>query len=153
MSGMHLLPVYYSTTNTRKHKQKKKSKSLLEAERKHNKFLKKMGIDTRSSVGVEQRSSKPWVTGSSPVECTNDMGGCSSVHGRADASQTSGQEFDSPHLRQDQFYHKSSAKPEPNVYSGERKLIGIATMHKSNSVPIFEDNKELATEIAKMRRG
>jgi hypothetical protein len=25
-------------------------------------------------------------------------------------------------------------------------------MHKSNSVPIFEDNKELATEIAKMRR-
>jgi hypothetical protein len=153
MSGMHLLPVYYSTTNTRKHKQKKKSKSLLEAERKHNKFLKKMGIGTRSSVGVEQRSSKPWVTGSSPVECTNDMGGCSSVHGRADASQTSGQEFDSPHLRQDQFYHKSSAKPEPNVYSGERKLIGIATMHKSNSVPIFEDNKELATEIAKMRRG
>ena len=152
MSGMHLLPVYYSTTNTRKHKQKKKSKSLLEAERKHNKFLKKMGIDTRSSVGVEQRSSKPWVTGSSPVECTNNMGGCSSVHGRADASQTSGQEFDSPHLRQDQFYHKSSAKPEPNVYSGERRLIGIATMHKSNSVPIFEDNKELATEIAKMRR-
>jgi hypothetical protein len=153
MSGMHLLPVYYSTTNTRKHKQKKKSKSLLEAERKHNKFLKKMGIGTRSSVGVEQRSSKPWVTGSSPVECTNNVGGCSSVHGRADASQTSGQEFDSPHLRQDQFYHKSSAKPEPNVYSGERKLIGIATMHKSNSVPIFEDNKELATEIAKMRRG
>ena len=152
MSGMHLLPVYYSTTNTRKHKQKKKSKSLLEAERKHNKFLKKMGIGTRSSVGVEQRSSKPWVTGSSPVECTNNVGGCSSVHGRADASQTSGQEFDSPHLHQDQFYHKSSAKPEPNVYSGERRLIGIATMHKSNSVPIFEDNKELATEIARMRR-
>ena len=153
MSGMHLLPVYYSTTNTRKRKQKKKTASVLEAERQHNKFLKKMGIGTRSSVGVEQRSSKPWVTGSSPVECTNDMGGCSSVHGRADASQTSGQEFDSPHLRQDQFYHKSSAKPEPNVYSGERRLIGIATMHKSNSVPIFEDNKELATEIAKMRRG
>jgi hypothetical protein len=153
MSGMHLLPVYYSTTNTRKRKKKKKSASVLEAERKHNKFLKKMGIGTRSSVGVEQRSSKPWVTGSSPVECTNNVGGCSSVHGRADASQTSGQEFDSPHLHQDQFYHKSSAKPEPNVYSGERRLIGIATMHKSNSVPIFEDNKELATEIAKMRRG
>ena len=153
MSGMHLLPVYYSTTNTRKHKQKKKTASVLEAERQHAKFLKKMGIGSRSSDGVEQRSSKPWVTGSSPVESTNDMGGCSSVHGRADASQTSGQEFDSPHLRQDQFYHKSSAKPEPNVYSGERKLIGIATMHKSNSVPIFEDNKELATEIAKMRRG
>jgi|TARA_B110001469_G_C9304896_1_gene165370 hypothetical protein len=44
------------------------------------------------------------------------------------------------------------AKPKPNIYSGERKLIGIATMHKSNSVPIFEDNKELAIEIARMRR-
>ena len=122
MSGMHLLPVYYSTTNTRKRKQKKKSKSVLEAERKHAKFLKKMGVGSRSSVG------------------------------RAGALQASGQEFDSPHLHQDQFYHKSSAKPEPNVYSGERKLIGIATMHKSNSVPIFEDNKELAIEIARMRR-
>ena len=72
MSGMHLLPVYYSTTNTRKRKQKKKSASVLEAERQHAKFLKKMGIGTRSSVGLEQRPSKPWVTGSSPVESTND---------------------------------------------------------------------------------
>ncbi len=151
MSGMHLLPVYYSTTNTRKRKQKKKTASVLEAERQHEKFLKKMGIGSRSSVGSEQRPSKPWVTGSSPVESTNNIGGCSSV-GRAGALQASGQEFNSPHLHQDQFYHKSSAKPEPNVYSGERRLIGIATMHKSNSVPIFEDNKELATEIAKMRR-
>ena len=71
MSGMHLLPVYYSTTNTRKRKQKKKTASVLEAERQHAKFLKKMGIGSRSSVGSEQRSSKPWVTGSSPVESTN----------------------------------------------------------------------------------
>ena len=69
---MHLLPVYYSTTNTRKRKQNKKSASVLEAERQHAKFLKKMGIGTRSSVGLEQRPSKPWVTGSSPVESTND---------------------------------------------------------------------------------
>ena len=67
MSGMHLLPVYYSTTNTRKRKKKKKTKSLLAAEKEHAKFLKKMGVGSRSSVGLEQRSSKPWVTGSSPV--------------------------------------------------------------------------------------
>ena len=68
MSGMHLLPVYYTTTNTRKRKKNKKSKSLLEAERKHEKFLRKMGVTGgRSSVGLEQRPSKPWVTGSSPV--------------------------------------------------------------------------------------
>ena len=66
MSGMHLLPVYYSTTNTRKRKQKKKSASVLEAERKHAKFLKKMGVGGRSSVG------------------------------RTSALQAEGQEFDSP---------------------------------------------------------
>ena len=102
MSGMHLLPVYYSTTNNRKRKQKKKTASVLEAERQHAKFLKKMGIGSRSSVGSEQRPSKPWVTGSSPVESTNNKGGCSSV-GRAAGLQASGQEFNSPHLHQDQY--------------------------------------------------
>ena len=68
MSGMHLLPVFYSTTNTKKRKVSKKTQSLLAAERSHEKYLKKMGIGSRSSVGLEQRSSKPWVTGSSPVE-------------------------------------------------------------------------------------
>ena len=42
MSGMHLMPVYYTTLNTRKRKKGKKSKSLLEAERKHEKFLKRI---------------------------------------------------------------------------------------------------------------
>ena len=41
---------------------------------------------------------------------------------------------------------------EQMVYSGERKLLGIATMHKSNMVPVFADNKEEAIEIAQMRR-
>ena len=41
---------------------------------------------------------------------------------------------------------------ERNVYSGERQLIGIATMHKSNMVPIFADKKEDAKDIASMRR-
>ena len=44
----------------------------------YNKFIKKMGIGSRSSVGSEQRPSKPWVTGSSPVESTNSKT-CSSV--------------------------------------------------------------------------
>ena len=46
----------------------------------------------------------------------------------------------------------SAARKEPMKYTGERKLLGIATMHKSNMVPIFEDNKEEAIEIARMRR-
>ena len=44
----------------------------------------------------------------------------------------------------------TSKKKEPQQYSGERKLLGIATMHKSNMVPVFD--KESAEEISKMRR-
>ena len=44
------------------------------------------------------------------------------------------------------------AKKETQTYSGERRLLGVATMHKSNMVPIFADNKEEAKEIAQMRR-
>ena len=50
------------------------------------------------------------------------------------------------------------SKKEEMRYTGKRKLVGIATMHKSNMVPVFadEDDKtgsKQATEIATMRRG
>lgn len=41
---------------------------------------------------------------------------------------------------------------ESKQYTGERQLLGIATMHKSNMVPVFADKKEEAVEIARMRR-
>ena len=145
MSGMHLLPVYYSTTNTRKRKQKKKSKSVLEAERKHAKFLKKMGVGSRSSVGSEQRSSKPWVTGSSPVESANSRSLAQS--GSAPALGAGGQRFESSNS--DQFYNPSMAKKKENVYTGT-EIIGIGQMHKSNAVPIRR--KDDAKSIANMRR-
>ena len=107
MSGMHLLPVFYSTSNTKQRKVRKKTQSLLAAERAHEKYLKKMGIGSRSSVGSEQRSSKPWVTGSSPVESTKPT----------------------------VMYDSSMAKKEEKVYTGT-EIIGIAQMHKSNAVPI-----------------
>jgi hypothetical protein len=43
-------------------------------------------------------------------------------------------------------------RKESMVYSGERQLLGIATMHKSNMVPVFADKKEDAKDIAAMRR-
>ena len=46
----------------------------------------------------------------------------------------------------------NGSRKERNIYSGERQLIGVATMHKSNMVLIFADKKEDAKEIAKMRR-
>ena len=110
---MHLLPVYYSTTNTRKRKQKKKTASVLEAERQHAKFLKKMGIGSRSSVGSEQRPSKPWVTGSSPVESTNR--GRSSV-GRASGLQPEGRRFDPARLHQTDTSNWTPCTKEDNSY-------------------------------------
>lgn len=47
-------------------------------------------------------------------------------------------------------------KKKPMEYSGKRKLIGIATMHKSNQVPVFADEddqsgRKAATEITLMK--
>ena len=81
MSGMHLLPVYYTTTSSRKRKKQKKSKSLLAAEQEHAKYLKKMRVNSRSSVGSD----------------TN--GGRSSV-GRASGLQPEGRRFDPARLHQ-----------------------------------------------------
>jgi len=43
-------------------------------------------------------------------------------------------------------------KHDPMQYTGERKYLGSFTMHKSNMVPVFEDNKQHAIDIARMRR-
>lgn len=45
----------------------------------------------------------------------------------------------------------STPARKEQVYTGERKLLGIATMHKSNQVPVFDQQD--AIDIAKMRRG
>ena len=126
MSGMHLLPVYYATTNTRKRKQKKKSASVLEAERKHAKFLKKMGVsgpkETKPKRSLAQSGSAP-------------------------ALGAGGRKFES--YNSDQFYNPSMAKKPENVYTGT-EIIGIGQMHKSNAVPIRR--KDDAKSIANMRR-
>ena len=43
----------------------------------------------------------------------------------------------------------TATKAAPKVYTGT-KVMGIATMHKSNAVPVF--NSEEAVEISSMRR-
>lgn len=44
----------------------------------------------------------------------------------------------------------SCSRPDSKVYTGTA-MLGIATMHKSNSVPVF--SQEDAVEISRMRRG
>ena len=178
---MHMLPAYYTTTNTRKRKKKNKSKSLIAAEKEHAKFLRRMGVGSRSSAGLEHRSSKPMVAGSSPAGITNSSSRSLMVErpsytrlgdrlsrgegsnpsgstnsrglaqpGSASALGAEGRKFESS-IPDQSFYHPSMAKKEAKVYNGERKLLGIATMHKSNMVPVFEQKD--AEDIAKMRRG
>jgi len=43
----------------------------------------------------------------------------------------------------------AATKPAPKVYTGD-KVLGIATLHKSNAVPVF--NSQEAVDISKMRR-
>jgi hypothetical protein len=43
-------------------------------------------------------------------------------------------------------------KQEPMQYTGERKLLGIAAMHKSNLVPVFAEDENYAKDLANMRR-
>lgn len=45
----------------------------------------------------------------------------------------------------------STARKPKAVYDGERRLLGIAAMHKSNLVPVFDEQD--AKDIARMRRG
>ena len=73
-----------------------------------------------------------------------------------DSLQSSGYRLTTPHGRETQHYpsrdtggNHSTARVE-KVYTGT-KVLGIATMHKSNAVPVFA--AEEAVEISKMRRG
>jgi hypothetical protein len=53
------------------------------------------------------------------------------------------------HLKSRGDYTGNATLPPPKVYTGT-KVKGIATMHKSNAVPVFSD--EEAVDISKMRR-
>ncbi len=44
----------------------------------------------------------------------------------------------------------NTSKADTNVYTGERKLLGISTLHKSCLQPVFD--KQTAIDNANMRR-
>jgi hypothetical protein len=128
--SMHLVGPYMTTTvySRKKSKVKKKTAKQIQSELKHDKYLRKMGAhpDQRSIVKSVKcygstSDSKPEGRGSTP---------------RTDANPPT--------------YDPSMSKRTPNVYTGT-EITGIATMHKSNAVPVR--GKKQAIEIANMRRG
>lgn len=126
MSGMHLLGPAYSTTNTRKRKAKKKTARQLQAEKEHQAFLKKHGVDDASLKNKLYQNGKRKSVNDIP---TYDY----------QSRQTS-----------DQIAGNGTAK-DRKKYTGN-EIAGIALNHKSNYEPIRKDNMQAAIDSANMRR-
>ena len=129
---MHLVGPHMTTTkyNSKKSNRKKTAKQI-KAEADHEKYLRKMGVHPDQLEAKAKRNAQGKKVG---------------IH-------------DIPDYKENKSEVKLSNKiaghgpaKEGNTYSGERQLLGIATMHKSNMVPIFADKKDDAKDIASMRR-
>jgi len=140
---MQLVGPYMTTTNYKKRKQKPRTKAqqaqFEQSHKEYNKSMKRMGChDQMMSLAdydlYVRGLYKPKLKGISKMP------------------------ENKPYQRETKQYKSFgdgvgvATKVESPKYTGERKLLGIATMHKSNMVPIFEDNKHEAIEISRMRR-
>ncbi len=124
---MHLVGPYMTTTNYKKRKAKNKTKKMLEAEARHDKWLRKMNAHPDQIAENKKKNA------GNPIRSIPDY------RSTGNSIPTS-----------DVIPGGSTAPQQKLVYSGERKLLGVATMHKSNMVPVF-DTKD-AKDIAQMRR-
>jgi len=129
---MQLVGPYMTTTKySRRKARPTKNKRLLAAQAEHEAWLKKRGLDD-ASLAKKAAKTK-----------TGQRAGINDIPDYRATRETIA-------LSNDVAAH-GPAK-ESMTYSGERQLLGIATMHKSNMVPIFADKKEDAKDIASMRR-
>lgn len=140
---MHLVGPYLTTTNYKKRKTKMTKAKQAEMDtrwRDYNKWAKRNNLPTMTFEEYEDYT-----------------------HGRSKVTRTPTKDVwksSEPQLHRSSDHRKLypslnsdvggvAAKPEPKVYTGTL-IKGIATMHKSNAVPVF--NSEQAEEIARMRR-
>jgi hypothetical protein len=141
---MHLLGPEYTTTRTRKQKAKLSKKRLqnLKAEwHEHNRWLKRNHMEKISYDEFEN-----YVRGISPEpqpKRTDTLKQSPSVHSdRMEAYKR----IPSHGIKKS---GGDCARRESPKYTGDL-VKGIATMHKSNAVPVIDD--EHAKDISKMRR-
>lgn len=122
---MTMMPSYFSTTSTRKRKTKGLTAADRTARLEHDKYLRSLGI----TPGKQRK-----------IRAPADLGaGGSRLSEPTKIAPTS------------DVIPGFCPKKEVMVYSGERKLLGIAAMHKSSLIPIWSADE--AQEVAKMRRG
>jgi len=143
-----------TTLNTKKPKKKKLTLAQIskyqEDMRKHNKEMRRIGchnlqMDLEHYIAYARGEHKPRTQAAPKADWYHEGGS---------AWQRPSEEIPSLNSK-DSF--APCTKKESIQYTGKRRLVGIATMHKSNMVPVFadEDDKtgsKQATEIAKMRR-
>lgn len=118
---MHLEKPYINSYGKSK---KKKNVKVIRANAEHEAWLRKKGLHYTQ---IAEKKSKVKV---SPEKITCNL--------------------TSPVLPSTSDKVGNGFKKPAQTYSGEKKLLGIAVMHKSNLVPVF--SKEDAAEISKMRR-
>jgi hypothetical protein len=131
---MQLMSHAYTTTSTKKRKNKAVTINAKYATefREHNKFMRRIGCKEKSLdeyIQYRQGNYKPALKGTPmpKYEISNHR-----------EKYPSGDGIGTNYARKEK------------VYTGTL-ITGIATMHKSNAVPII--NKEQAIDIANMRRG
>jgi hypothetical protein len=119
-----------TTTKYNRKQKKSKSKRLAAAEAEHDKWLRSKGVhpDQLAEKKAKRKNVKTLDIPTYTCDNSNRVRTSDNIAGSAPVKQR-------------------------NVYSGERQLLGVATMHKSNMVPVFADKKEDAKDIAAMRRG
>ena len=125
--SMHLVGPYMTTTSYKKRKAKNKTKKMLEAEAKHNKWLRKMNAHPEQIAESKKKNANVSILSVPDYRSSGNSIPTSDV-----------------------IPGGSTGPKERLVYSGERRLLGVATMHKSNMVPVFD--REDAKDIAQMRR-
>jgi hypothetical protein len=123
---MHLVGPYLTTTRYNSKTKKNQSKKLQAAQEEHEAWLRKMGVDKESLNKKLPKDKKGRRVGIYDIPDYNT----------------------GPRQTSDRIVG-STAKKTTNVYTGTL-ITGLATMHKSNCVPII--SKEQAVEVSQMRR-
>jgi len=129
---MHLEGPWLSTTGKRKGKQKfasaEHARKARELDESWKDLLKRQGIEQEEKKRTRGLSAEP-------------LKGNYSLNIPADRSTA--------HIKSRGDFSGNATLAPAKVYTGT-KVKGIATMHKSNAVPVFSD--EEAIDISKMRR-
>ena len=140
---MHLVGPYLTTTNYKKRKTKMTKARVLQLEeghKSHNKFLKSIRLAPVSYDEyvdyVHGRAPRTRRTAPEPLKVVDDY--------RRQVPAIPSLPMSTEGMQ------NSCAKKQPQKYTGTL-IKGIATMHKSNAVPVIND--EQAREISQMRRG